>query len=285
MRIRLAVTIAATLSMACGGSSGSKSVDAAADVAAESASSGEGGVEAGADVEFNFDDAASDASPDVSLPTPAPCPATPPEAGTPCQPPGYCNTGCEYGDDPRPSYNLIMGCTSKGWVVSQTPVLTPDAGAPADAGCPATYAEAMTGTTSCTPKASCSYPEGTCVCGTYVTDLDASTALSCSPAPLAPGCPATLAEAMAATTCPGTPCLYPGGGCGCETTDAGERYYCELPAPGCPAERPRLGAACDADASWPSVCTYNLECVVPMTGQLRCCKGTWIGLPGPLCGP
>jgi hypothetical protein len=271
---------------ACGGSSGAASpVDATADVAYGGDVANDQFVEAPPDsgvVDAGFEaDGPSDA-----LSAGAACPAVPPEAGTPCDGSAACGAEylvCEYGTDPRISNSA--SCIGGHWFLPAGHPLGDASGPPlGDAGCPPTYAAAQISNDPCDIP-SCSYPEGTCTC--WVTPQpagDAAIGWSCSTPPLPAGCPPTLAAAQAGAICPSNAltCYYAEGTCTCYASDAGNPWHCTVPAAGCPATRPRLGAACDASMN--QDCEYiPLYCAFP-TGDLYCsCGGVWVSEPGLLC--
>jgi hypothetical protein len=215
------------------------------------------------------------------------CPVSPPKVGAPCDDFGLQELDCEYGDDPR-LINVLAQCLTGQWYYGTLGTPLVEAGLPiGDAGCPATYAEALTASSCDMP--SCTYPEGTCTC--YLgAGANSGTGWSCLMPPLPAGCPSTVTVAQSSTVCPSSAlqllqCYYPGGTCICYGNDAGSPWRCTVPEAGCPATRPRLGSPCD-----PAIvkeCKYiPIGCSSP-TGDMLCvstpCGGVWSGLPGALC--
>ncbi|HEX3905279.1 MAG TPA: hypothetical protein VH853_20805 [Polyangia bacterium] len=133
----------------------------------------------------------------------AACPATLPSMGAPCTARGLAAV-CEYGDDPWYGCNTVAYCDSQGgWhtVISSEP----DCPTTMPSGCPASFAEAMSGGQSTCALApdgelTCRYPEGACGC--------TAAGFTCS-APASAGCPATRPHA--GTAC-AAPCMTWGSG-------------------------------------------------------------------------
>jgi hypothetical protein len=126
------------------------------------------------------------------------CPATLPTAGTPCAPRGSANL-CEYGDDPSYYCNTFAYCDSQGAWYTVAPS-GPDCPTIQQSGCPASYAETMSGGQNACASAPygslhCYYPEGYCSC--------TGAGLSCT-APAAADCPATRPHAGTACAAPCT---------------------------------------------------------------------------------
>ncbi|MCB9572595.1 MAG: hypothetical protein H6709_10960 [Kofleriaceae bacterium] len=112
--------------------------------------------------------------------------------------------------------------------------------------------------------------------------------------PLAEGCPATWAEAVAGATCERGSCRYPEGDCGCgvpQVCSGAEMdpslieavpptWQCRARPPairadGCPGVAP--SGACDHDGQ---ACGYGDCCTV----QVTCQGGQWVSSP-PMCPP
>src|SRR5690349_20333799 len=75
------------------------------------------------------------------------CPATVPTAGTACQERGSAYL-CEYGDDPSYGCNAVAYCDpSSGWIV-QPAIGGPGCPTMLASACPASFAEAMSGSQS-----------------------------------------------------------------------------------------------------------------------------------------
>lgn len=89
-------------------------------------------------------------------------------------------------------------------------------------------------------------------------------------------CPSTMGEAADAGSCApvGLQCAYPQGECVCAPPlqgDGGGPYawYCQAGAPGCSAQRPRLGSPCSAPGD---SCPYG-SCPAAVT--VACDNGVW----------
>ncbi len=270
--------VVSSSALACGGT-GSGPMDATADAFE---GSNEGSAEPPIDAGMEPDDSGAH---EADAPSLAPCPACPaslPEAGAPCSGTDP-QLDCEYGDDPR-LVNMRASCVARQWLIA-LPVSPLDPGLPTgDAGCPATYAAALSAS-SC-DTAQCVYPEGTCTCEVATANAP-GTLWACTSPPLPAGCPTTIAEAQSSGTCRSNAlsCYYPGGTCTCFVGDGGAPWACTVPEAGCPATRPRLGTPCDQ--ATPQRCTYiPVGCSFP-TGDLRCtpssCGSIWTSGPGAAC--
>ena len=131
------------------------------------------------------------------------CPPTLPANGASCTARASAAI-CEYGDDPWYDCNTVAYCDSQGGWYTIAPS-EPDCPTTLPSGCPASFAEAMSGGQSACASApsgqlTCRYPEGACSC--------TAEGLTCS-ALAAAGCPA--ARPRAGTGC-SAPCTTWGSG-------------------------------------------------------------------------
>lgn len=97
-------------------------------------------------------------------------------------------------------------------------------------------------------------------------------------------CPTTYAGALAASDCSPGECDYPEGHCECQggcgplPGPGPYKYQCSPTPPGCPAQRPRGGAACATEGHY---CTYRFGCCGGT--MLQCLSGNWTVSSPPAC--
>ncbi len=140
---------------------------------------------------------------------------------------------CEYGSDPAVECDVVATCNGTAWSVS-TPAGSPTCPTQNTSACAASKAALPPGGTCADDGLSCSYATGSCLCH-----------MKCGPQfPLPRPCEA------------GTPLTWD---CGSAASE-------------CPAERPRLGAACTSSGL---DCNYGQEPC--QTTSFVCESGTWHG--------
>ena len=136
------------------------------------------------------------------------CPATPPFNGSACARVGL---ECEWGTNADPYCDVLMRCTTSGWLSNNgggggggACAISPDAGA-----CAPTYASVPRGQTCAADGASCTYAEGACYCvgvGGPQPPPGTSATWHCRDA--TPGCPEPRPRIGAACASAGLQCDY-----------------------------------------------------------------------------
>lgn len=171
------------------------------------------------------------------------CPAAMPAAGASCT---ANQLACEYGTDPAIECDTIVTCSGGAWTVTQTPFAGPFCSTTANnPSCPASLAGVMLGTSCGSTFFECDFPQARCEC-----------------------------------RCPGA-----GNGmqCGPGMPEAGTMtWQCDSSTTaGCPAVRPRLGAACSVP---PTFCLYTGSDNGACWGDAISCKdGVWVNVGGAGC--
>jgi len=151
---------------------------------------------------------------------------------------------------------------------------------------------------ACTPEDQhCEYGSNNGTCGNPTTDCiggvwrqpPPTPGVACLPSDT---CPSSRSAIKVGQACgqENLECNYPGQGrCTCfeqgfgglppYNPDGGippNIWTCENPQAGCPADRPRIGSACDSSGA--SSCFYG-DCNMPDSVELQCVDGTWADEP------
>jgi len=185
MRSKLVAVVIAAAVWACGGSTFVGTVgDGGADGSGSSSggSGGSGGSSGGSGSSSSSGGSGSSSSSGGSGSssggsTGVSCPATQPIGGTTCP---MIGLECEYGNDPNPSCDQVISCTSTGWSFPSHNACPPGT-------CPASYSAVPLGK-DCTPFGlDCAYAEGQCNCAGTVPVSGPNPVWQCSTPAM--GCP------------------------------------------------------------------------------------------------
>lgn len=151
------------------------------------------------------------------------CPSSPPASGGTCSP---LELQCEYGPNTDPACNTVMQCMTKGWQTTVS-TLCPPLGPP----CPTTYATVPVNQDCPQDNATCSYPEGVCIC---TQDFGGATRVTpgwdCFPTQ--GSCPSPRPHLGTACSQPGLDCNY--GACSGGLAEICKNGYWQQQATTCP---------------------------------------------------